>query len=104
MEMVSVQVFFFDLGFDGVQLLNNYTVNFLVIRSRDAAPNISSKAENAATFMIIPGPRDPKCGWDVFNAIYLEAFVALGIHSGVHVHACMSVTFHPVRGIPYRHS
>jgi hypothetical protein len=62
-------------------LLKNYTVNFYVLRSRDVPPDLLVKVTNASPLLIIPGPKDPK-HWDVFNALVLEVFVALGIHSG----------------------
>lgn len=71
-----------EVAADGVQLGHNYTVNIYVLRCRDLPPRLASKAGSAVPLLIIPGPRDPKCGFAVFTSMVLSLFVALGPSSG----------------------
>lgn len=87
-----MQVSMFEVASDGVQLGHNYTVNMYVLRCRVLPPRLASKAGRAVPLLIIPGPRDPKCGLSVFTCFVLSLIVPLGSSSGATLPCICRVT------------
>jgi hypothetical protein len=89
-----MQVTTCEIACDGVQLGKNHTVNMYVLKCRDVPPWLAAKARTAYPLLIIPGPRDPACGFAVFTSIILCLFVSLGSFSGVYPFHRSSVSAH----------
>jgi hypothetical protein len=77
-----MQVLYFGVAFDGVQLGKNYTVNMYVMRCRDAPPDIAVQSGTVVPLLIIPGPRDPEGGFDAYTSLVTHLFHAYGPRSG----------------------
>ena len=75
--MRASQVWFFEVGVDGVELRRFTTHNcqLWVTRCRNAAVDMLAKVENCKVIMAIPGPKQPQAHqWPAFFALMFSVF------------------------------
>lgn len=79
------RVWFFDLAADGVAwgAKKTHSVQFFILRSRDAPPELAQTMKNVWPLLVIPGPEEPKSGFSVFMAMILQLFATLTQTGGI---------------------
>lgn len=92
---LCVQVLFFDVAFDGLQMGKKYTVNMYILRCRDTPPDLAVNTSNIHLLMLIPGPKDPPQGFAAHTNLMLHLFHAYGPKSGAN--RLLMIASHSVR-------